>query len=58
MYHDVPATEMILLRRMSGLTFRDWEETTGQTQSILEGLHIPLGLRALQDPPGGPRGHG
>lgn len=30
----------------------NWEETLGQTQDLLEGLHSPSSLRMPQDPPG------
>ncbi len=34
----------------------NWKEALGQTQSMLEGLHIPSGLVASTRPPGGAGG--
>ena len=35
----------------------DWEEIQGQTQNMLEGLHISPGLGTLWDPSGGADEH-
>lgn len=35
-----------------------WEKTSGQTQNMLEGFHIPPDLEIPWDPPGGAQGHG
>ena len=41
---------------LSGMSYR--EETSGQTQDTLEGLHLPVGLGTPWDPPGRAGGSG